>query len=149
MKKIHRIIQEEIFRLTESMDVYIGDANELQAETINDVAWILGLDVLEKEWWNKQSTERKEQYRNDKPMSVFTPDGGTEDVINFYVRGLSPEEVSQIVESVKRVLPLYEVKLLNIDDSEATRVIRFKVQLPQTNAAPRLNISNEDRKSVV
>lgn len=144
MKKIKRIIREEYKRLNESMDFWIKDTEDTLPETTHDLSWTLRYDVLQKEYWDKLSPEAQEEYQAIRPSHVFNPDDGTDDVINFYVHGIPEQEVKRLVEVVKRVLPLYEVKLLNIDDSEAGRVIRFKVQLPDFNAAPRLNLSNDN-----
>ena len=142
MSKIKRIITEEIEKvLNESVDFYIKDYDYNLPEDIISVGHMLTHPVIEKLWWNKLSPEDKEKYRDEKDPYIFALDGGTDDVMNFYLAGIPQEMIEPMQLEIKRILDSNEVKILNIS-REGDRVIRYKLQLPHLNIAPSMNLAN-------
>jgi hypothetical protein len=97
--------------------------------------------VIELLWWNKLSPEDKEKYRDEKDPYIFAPDGGTDDVMNFYLAGIPQEMIEPMQAEIKRILDEQQVEILNIT-REYDRVIRYKLKLPYLEVAPSMNLAN-------
>jgi len=142
MSKIKRIITEEIENmLNESVDFYIQDYDYNLPEDIISVGHMLTGPVIEQLWWKNLSPEDKQKYRDEKDPYIFAPDGGTDDVMNFYLAGIPQEMIEPMQTEIKRILDSNDVKILNIS-REGDRVIRYKLKLPYLEVAPSMNLAN-------
>ena len=147
MDRLERIIQEEIM-LRESMDFSIKGYDDDYADSIISVKHIL-LRMLDK-WYQALPPEEKQRYKSEKSNGyVFDTDYYLEpdDEIYFTTQGLSEDQKQELMKLVQQTLAKYEVKTLNLNDNG--KVITYKVELPEVNTAPSLNLANSNALQLV
>jgi hypothetical protein len=152
MKTLRQILKEEVKKfmntLNEGVDFHIKDYGYWYEHPTNTqtISYILLEKVLkpdsEANW-----TEEQVQYFKKHSFGYFEtirPDGGTDDVINFYKAGMPKDRVPIIYDGVLKMLAKYGVKIIKIwKERENTEgeVTRIQVQVPEITTAPEMHLA--------
>ncbi len=139
---------EKSITLDEGIDFHIKDyglASERPTDNYN-ISNILLHNALSKDSMDNWTEEQIQYFRKNSFgfYNTIVPDGGTDDVINYYPTGTPPERVPIILKEIERVLAKYGVKLLKTwKERENTKneVIRFQVELPNIQVAPEMHLA--------